>query len=409
MKLLKITMPILAIVFIQGCSVANIKPFADEAVKVNALVAEEVKEINIELEKAEQIGDESRKRFTEQNCTQNSDEESCKELKRIVDKQGNKNSYLCQMYNKDTKKVDESNQAFQSKVKGLDEDVKTAFKKGITVFAPRLCMKGSGKRATYNSKQIVSKRALIMASNNALSSSFGELSQYAHQLTVLAAKGDGSDEAIDSLQANINSALSLLGFATVTIATEAVKKGAKLLQHKDVNDGLREAVTAADDAIKNYATLIKEVAAYQQIQIASIARVKHNNSTNLIPMQYIRAEKKAYGIENAAVASILINSKLCGGKNASNCFSSSDLSNFKAMVNFYDQYVRPKANAIREERKKVAQWKAEKIASWQKISQLTAVLAKEHGRLQTTLDTCKMGSLKKCVQFKPSEIFSLIK
>ena len=396
MKLLKMAMPILVMVFIQGCSVANVKPFADETTKVSMLVASEVKEVNKVLEKAVVIDKERVKALQDIN-NDASNSTIVERAKAFFDNSGglDEDTKICSMYN-DTAKKASANSTFPKQM--------------VEVFAPRICMgKKKDGKASYQKNKKVSYAQLYIAANDSLNSVYNELAQYANQLTALAAAGENGEEAVKSLETHLNSALTLLGFAEVVIASKVVTGIADNFTKIQTNSGLRHAVSTAQPSIEKIAKLIGETIVPHLVQTTSdLSEV--NRQAILIdhPSNYIALHNTAYTVENDALLIIKDQiSDICNDKNSDKCFSKADLSNFEAMMKFMDKYAKPGYQAIVDKRTEWESWAIERKANWIKVGQLTKLLAKEHHRILGVLDSCEGGSFKKCFEFKPADVFRL--
>ncbi len=74
-----------------------------------------------------------------------------------------------------------------------------------------------------------------------------------------------------------------------------------------------------------------------------------------------------------------------------------------------NKYVTPAAEDIAKQRKRLADWKVERIKNMKAIDKLLSTWVAGHQRVIGVLSTCKSGTFKQCVDYKSLDLEVMLK
>ena len=380
-----------------ACSTPNIKPFADQTVAISNLVTKETTELSQAMDRGLKI------------------DKSLPQSSRILSKDG----CLCSDANTISLKT---NSSIKDNPVTLTPD-----EAGIVAIASSLCVKQNNKKKVFDATKKVTPAEEYKAVMDITDELFTALTKYSVGLVSLAESGQKGEESLKQLEANLNKAAAVIGVvdpvtgggvAIVNKTTVFIAKQATIFQ---TNKALRKSMESAHPTLIKvakqyhdvfYPNAILAINAFHTLEDAEIDKYTPGNATKL--------KKKEVTFENNAFAQLCtcleknasgneVAKIICSTPDESNCFSKVSYDNYVAFKEFMNKYVTPAAEDIAKQRKRLADWKVERIKNMKAIDKLLSTWVAGHQRVIGVLSTCKSGTFKQCVDYKSLDLEVMLK
>ncbi|GAB6268601.1 MAG: hypothetical protein STSR0002_13430 [Smithella sp.] len=390
-KIINLMLCAVVIVILTACSTPSIKPFADQTMAISHLVTSETTELNKAMDRGLKI------------------EQSLPEGSRLL----SKDTGLCNKANEIKKTTDGKSITL------------TPEESGIIARATRLCVKKTDNKETFDPAKEVSLADEYKAAMEITDELFTELTKYSASLVSLAESGQKGEESLKQMESNLNKAAALIGVINpaagggIAIVNNTTTFIAKQVTIAQANNGLRESMELVNPTILKISKQFHDIFYPNTIlSINAFYTLEDSEIDKNTPLTAVKLKKKEVDFEDDIFGQIysyldsgsaVNNEIICSSPKGEKCFSKISYDNYVSFKEFMDKYVTPSAKNIVEQRKTLADWKAERINHIKTIDKLLYAWVAEHQRVIGVLNSCDSGNFKKCIDYKSLNMELLLK
>lgn len=254
---------------------------------------------------------------------------------------------------------------------------------------------------------------------------FTELTKYSASLVSLAESGQKGEESLKQIESNLNKAAALIGVINpavgggIAIVNNTTTFIAKQVTIAQANNGLRESMELVTPTILKISKQFHDIFYPNAISsINAFYTLEDSEIDKNTPLNAVKLRKKEVDFEDDIFGQIYSyldsasagnNEIICSSSKGGKCFSKISYDNYVSFKEFMDKYVTPSAKNIVEQRKTLANWKAERINHIKTIDKLLYAWVAEHQRVIGVLNSCDSGIFKKCIDYKSLNMELLLK